>query len=117
MRSRSFALLLLVFLTSCGSGDGWYESKDYGQWSSSEKHGGRWYGTGEDEEEDSWWCKYMGNCEEEKEPLCTQYGNCKEDKSPECSLYGNCDDDANGNKNDDAADKNANPSCSFYGNC
>lgn len=137
MRSRSPILLLLVFLTACGSGDAWYESKDYGQWAKS--HPGTWYGTGEDEEEDSWWCKYMGICEEEKSPQCTlygncdedgdgikdaddkdssascaMYGNCKEEKSSACSLWGNCDKDSD--KKDDAKES-GDPMCTFYGNC
>lgn len=119
---RSIALILLGLLSACGSGDGWYESKDWGGWAKSD--GGRWYGDGSNEEEDSWWCEFMNTCEEEKSVACSQYGNCGDDAdsnkddgkdtSVACTMYGNCDDDGDGNADND---KDTSAACAVYGNC
>ena len=115
MMKRLITLSFLVFLSGCGSGDGWYESKDWGKWAKSD--GGRWYGDGSNEEEDSWWCEFFNTCEEEKSVACSQYGNCEddEDKSVSCSVYGNCYKDDDGDA--DADDEKKSVSCGFYGNC
>lgn len=115
MTKHLIFLSLMIFLSACGTGDGWYESKDWGKWAKSD--GGRWYGDGSNEAEDSWWCEFTNTCEEEKSVACSQYGNCDddEDKSVACSVYGNCDKDGDGDADSD--DEKKSVSCSFYGNC